>query len=73
MEDFDFSCMNDKEYNEAAVREDLITPILKSLGYGHSGKNKMIRDKRLTHPFVYLGSQKKDIQVFPDSVLEIDN
>ena len=72
LEGLNLSCVNDPEYNETAVREDIISPIIKALGYTPEGKNKIIRGKKLLHPFVFIGSKKKDIYLFPDYVMEID-
>lgn len=72
-ENFDFKVLNDPEFKEDAVREEIITPLLKELGYKASGKNKIIRSKSLTHPFVYIGSKKRKVNIIPDYLLEIDN
>ncbi|WP_181901726.1 type I restriction enzyme HsdR N-terminal domain-containing protein [Thalassotalea euphylliae] len=71
--EFDFSILNDLEYKEDAVREDIVKPILTKLGYTPSGNNKMIRSRSLEHPFVYIGSQKRKINIIPDYVLEVSN
>lgn len=41
-DNFDFSLLDDPEYGEDSVREDIISPIIKALGYSASGNNKMI-------------------------------
>jgi hypothetical protein len=72
LDGIDLSCINDPEYNESAVREDIIAPLIKALGYTSTGNNKLSRGRKLKHPFVYIGKQKKDIFLFPDYVMEID-
>ena len=71
LEGFDYSVLKDPEYLEDSVREDIITPLLKALGYSPSGPNKMIRSRKLEHPYIQIGSQKKKISIVPDYILEI--
>ncbi len=73
LEDFDLTVLDDPEYLEDSVREDIITPILKSLGYKPSGRYKIIRSKSVTHPFVKSGSTEKKIRNVPDYLISIDN
>ena len=68
-ENFDFTVLNDPNYKEDSVREDLISPLLKEIGYQPTGKQRMQRSQSLTHPFVMIGSQKRKIQVIPDYTL----
>ncbi|CAN7342162.1 type I restriction enzyme HsdR N-terminal domain-containing protein [Pseudoduganella sp. LjRoot289] len=68
-ENFDFTVLNDPNYKEDSVREDLISPLLKELGYQPTGKQRMQRSQSLPHPFVMIGSQKRKIQVIPDYTL----
>ena len=70
--DFDFSSLNDPEFKEDAVREDIVAPLLRSIGYKASGNNKMIRSKSLVHPYVMFGSQKRKVNIVPDYVLSVD-
>ena len=72
-ENFDFAVLNSLEYKEDAVREDILTPILKKLGYQPYGVNKMIRSKAIPHPFVYIGSTSNKIFIIPDYLLQVDN
>jgi hypothetical protein len=53
---FDISVLEDPEFKEDSVREEIITPILKKLGYYSSKLPKITRSKSLTHPFVFIGS-----------------
>jgi hypothetical protein len=70
---FDFDCINDPEFKEDSVREDIIAPLLRSIGYGASGPHKLIRSKPLTHPYVLFGSQKRKISIVPDYLIAIDD
>lgn len=72
-DNFDFSILENKEFKEDAVREELITPLLKRLGYSVSGQNKIIRSKSLVHPFVSIGTSKRKINIIPDYLLTVDN
>ena len=69
---FDFQLLNSPEFKEDAVREELINPILKNLGYKAFGHNRIIYSKTLSHPFVKIGSKKRQINIVPDYLLEIN-
>jgi hypothetical protein len=71
--DYDFCALDDPDYKEDAVREDIVTPILKRLGYQPTGENKMIRTKSLTHPFVYIGTKKHKVNIIPDYLLQVSS
>lgn len=66
---FDFKLLDDAEFKEDSVREELVAPILAALGYSASGANKIIRSKSLIHPYVYIGSKKHPITIIPDYLL----
>ncbi len=68
---FDFRLLEAGEFKEDAVREELIHPILKKLGYKAYGHNRILYSKTLQHPFVKIGSQKRQINVIPDYLLEV--
>lgn len=72
-EDFDFSVLDDPNYKEDAVREDLVAPLLRELGYQPSGRQRMQRSQSLVHPFVMIGSQKRLIHIVPDYTLWYDD
>lgn len=57
---FNYEVLNDEEFGEDSVREEIIFPIIKSLGYNSYGSNKIIRSRSLTHPFVSIGSKQKN-------------
>jgi Type I restriction enzyme R protein N terminus (HSDR_N) len=68
--DFDFRCLNSSDFKEDSVREELVLPILKELGY--SGQ-QIVRSKSLSHPFVKIGSKKRQINIVPDYLLKIED
>ncbi|HTO17142.1 MAG TPA: DNA methyltransferase [Edaphocola sp.] len=70
--DFDFQILKSEEFKEDAVREELINPILKHLGYRSFGHNRIIYSKSLSHPFVNIGSKKRKINIVPDYLFEIN-
>jgi DNA modification methylase len=70
--DFDFSSLDSPNFKEDSVREDLITPILKELGYSSQSENKIVRSKKVRHPFVTVGSKELPLTNFPDYLLEVD-
>jgi len=72
-EDFDFSLLNDPEFKEDAVREEIVAPILNRLGYTASGPNRIIRSRSLKHPFVSIGTQQRKINIIPDYLLCIES
>jgi len=69
---FDFQLLEKGEFKEDAIREELINPILKLLGYKSFGTNRIVYSKTLAHPFVNIGSQKRPINIIPDYLLEIN-
>lgn len=70
--DFDFSLLENSEFKEDSVREEIILPILKALGYSSSGPNRIIRSKTVSHPFVKVGTKRKKLTNYPDYLLEVD-
>ena len=59
------------DFKEDSVREVIILPILKLLGYE---QQNIIRSKTLQHPFLKVGSNKKiPIKLVPDYLLKIEN
>ncbi|MBM2816115.1 MAG: methylase domain protein [Ignavibacteria bacterium] len=68
--DFDFNTLNSPDFKEDSVREVIILPILYKLGFDNS---QIIRSKSLRHPFVKIGSKKRNITVIPDYLLKIGN
>jgi hypothetical protein len=70
--DFDFNLLDDPEFQEDSVRDELIVPLLAALGYSASPPYRIIRSRKLDHPYVYFGTVKKGISIIPDYLLERD-
>ncbi len=70
---FDFSCVNDPGFKEDSVREEIIAPLLRSIGYGASGPNKIVRSKSLAHPYVMFGAQKRKVNIVPDYLIFVED
>lgn len=70
--DFDFSCTEDPEFKEDSVREDIIAPLLRKVGWSANGPHRIIRSRPLVHPYVMFGSQKRKLNIIPDYLLELD-
>jgi len=68
----DFDLLNDPEFKEDSVREEITSPLLKQLGYSASGENKIVRSRALVHPFVYIGTKKHKVNIIPDYLLEVE-
>src|SRR3990172_4138148 len=71
LHDFDFSLLDSPDFKEDSVREEIIMPVLRALGYSSSGPNKIIRSKTLLHPFITIGSKRRPIQLIPDYLLSV--
>jgi hypothetical protein len=69
--DFNFAVLDSPDFKEDSVREEIVQPILKELGYSSSGENKIIRSKILPHPFVNIGSRRERISIIPDYLLQV--
>lgn len=70
--DFDFALLDSPDFKEDSVREELILPMLKTLGYSATGTNKIVRSKNVSHPFVQTGSGKHQLTSIPDYLFEVD-
>ena len=70
---FDPKLFDDPEFKEDSVREEIVVPILKRLGYAATGPNKIIRSKNLLHPFVMIGSKKHPVNIIPDYLLHAES
>ncbi|MCX8473751.1 MAG: DNA methyltransferase [Sediminibacterium sp.] len=67
----DFSTIeNDAQFKEDSVREMIILPILKELGYS---QENIVRSKSLQHPFLKIGSRNRPITLIPDYALKVKN
>jgi hypothetical protein len=72
LEHFDHKLLENPEFKEDSVREEIVVPIIKGLGYSANKPNQIIRSRNLIHPFVAIGSQKKKIYIIPDYLFEVD-
>ena len=72
LENFDFCLLENPEFKEDSVREEIVLPIIKELGYSPNKPNQIIRSRNLLHPFVSIGSQKKKIYIIPDYLFEVN-
>jgi hypothetical protein len=70
---FDFSQLESPNFKEDSVREEIVLPILHSLGYSSSGLNQIIRSRTLQHPFVNMGSTRHNITLIPDYLLAVSS
>ncbi|HMI79693.1 MAG TPA: DNA methyltransferase, partial [Ferruginibacter sp.] len=68
--DFDFSGIYaNPDFKEDSVREVIILPILKELGYIQPN---IVRSKILQHPFLKTGSTKRPVNLVPDYSLKVE-
>lgn len=73
LENFNFDILNNPEFKEDSVREELILPLIKGLGYSIEKPYQIIRSRNLLHPFVSIGSQQKKINIIPDYLFEVND
>ncbi|MDO5760089.1 MAG: DNA methyltransferase [Bacteroidota bacterium] len=67
----DFKGMEANEsFKEDSVREVIIMPLLKELGYK---EEDIERSKALKHPYLKIGSQQKRVTLVPDYLLKVGN
>jgi 16S rRNA G966 N2-methylase RsmD len=65
------SISTNPDFKEDSVREVIILPILKALGYE---QKDIVRSKALQHPFLKIGSNKKiPITLIPDYILKVSD
>lgn len=65
----DFSLLGSEgEFKEDSVREIIILPILRELGYE---QGMIERSKTLKHPFLKVGSTQKRVTMIPDYLLKV--
>jgi hypothetical protein len=65
-DEFEFGVLSDKEFKEDSVREELVAPIIKRLGYSLTGDSRVVRSRCLVHPYVAIGSQRRKVSIVPD-------
>ncbi|MFN0048367.1 MAG: DNA methyltransferase [Cytophagales bacterium] len=68
-QNFDFHRLESADFKEDSVRETIILPILHYLGFKDS---EIVRSKSLAHPFLKVGSQKRQVNLVPDYLLQVD-
>ncbi|MBL1209681.1 DNA methyltransferase [Geminocystis sp. GBBB08] len=69
--EIDFNTLkHNPDFKEDSVREVVILPLLKILGYTETN---IVRSKTLQHPFLKIGSKKRKINLIPDYLLKIEN
>ena len=68
-ENFNFSLLDDPDFKEDSVREELVVPLLRALGYSAGGPARIVRSKSLDHPFVSIGSKRHAVKIIPDYLL----
>ena len=69
LDNFDFNLLSGSDFKEDSVREVIISPILRELGYTEGGLNRIVRSRSLIHPFVKTGSGEREIRIVPDYLL----
>lgn len=72
IKDFKLEELDDPDFKEDSVREEVILPMLKCLGYSASKPYKNVRSKPLVHPFISIGSSRKKITCIPDYLFEVN-
>lgn len=69
-QEFDFHLLQSPDFKEDSVREELVLPLIKALGYtGY----QIVRSKTLQHPFLTTGSKKRPVTLIPDYLFRIDD
>lgn len=70
-ENIDFNNLPE-DYNESSVREEIIAPLLKILGYSSSNKeNHIVREPHLEHPFTRIGTKSYRVTERPDYLIQV--
>lgn len=72
LNNFNYDLLDNHEFKEDSVREEIINPLIKELGYGSDKPNQIIRSRNLEHPFVSIGSQQRKINIIPDYLFEVN-
>ncbi len=71
-ENIDFNNLPE-DYNEICVREEIIAPLLKLLGYSSSDKSKcIVREPHLKQPFTQMGTKNFKISIIPDYLIKVN-
>jgi len=72
LQGFNFAVLDDPDFKEDSVREEIIAPLLWALGFASFGAAQIKRSVALEHPFVSIGSVKRKINIIPDYLLCVD-
>lgn len=72
MIDISYETVCSTDFKEDSVREEIITPILKRLGYKAEGKARISRSKTLTNDFIRVGTTNHPVTTIPDYTLYHD-
>jgi 16S rRNA G966 N2-methylase RsmD len=62
------SLANNPDFKEDSVREVVILPLVTLLGYDF---NSIVRSKNLEHPYLKIGSKKRQVNLVPDYLFKI--
>ena len=68
-DDFNFKILEDPEYKEDSVREEIIAPLLRRLGFSSDKDPRIVRGRQLKHPYVMIGAKKHPINIIPDYLI----
>lgn len=72
LRDLDFSVLDDPEFKEDSVREEIVAPIVRALGYEPTGRHRVVRSRALEHPYVSIGSIRRQVKIYPDYLLSVN-
>lgn len=62
-----------KDFKEDSVREEIIMPFLKCLGYSAFDQlNCIIRSPHLEHPFIQFGTKSNKVKEIPDYLIKVN-
>jgi hypothetical protein len=67
--DFNPSLFESSEFKEDSVREVIILPLLQRLGYTLMGEDRIVRSRKLAHPYIYIGTRTHPVVIIPDYTL----
>jgi len=72
-----FEPLNFDQLNETDIREEVISPILRSLGYRSGTPNNIIREQHLKYPKIFLGrknpSKDPEVRGIADYICEVED
>lgn len=71
IDEFDFKLLDSPNFKEDSVREEIVSPLLRALGYSAQKPYQIVRQKRLEHPYVRIGRTKRPVTIIPDYLLYV--